>query len=126
MEEKAASAGSTRRTIILTLVVAMIAVAGLAIVALRDVLMLLFAGIVLATALQPFCDFLAARLKVRASLAAALVYVSATLLFVGLAIVLLPRMWGQTAALLDQMPAIYTQGRDWLNDSSSRMLRRVG
>lgn len=126
MEERPVANGTVKRTIGLTLIVAAIALAGLALIAWRDVLLLLFAGLVLATALQPFCDFVASRFKIREWLAIAIVYSAVSALLIGLAIWLVPKLWVQGLAMLEQLPAWYADVRTWLVSSSSRTLHRLG
>lgn len=126
MEERPVASDIVKRTISLTLIVTAIALAGLALVAGRDVLLLLFAGLVLATALQPLCDQVSQRLKISEWFAIFIVYTAASALLVGLAIWLVPLLWEQGLALLEQLPAWYADARTWLANSSSRTLQRVG
>jgi predicted PurR-regulated permease PerM len=125
-ESAAATAGTVPRTIGQTLVVASIVIAGAALLWWRDILLLLFAGIVVATALQPICDFIAARLNLRPSIAAVLVYGLLFCAFAGLAIWLAPQVWDQGAGIFEKLPDWYSRSREWLVHSHSRTLVRVG
>ena len=126
MDERPVASGIVKHTISLTLTVTAIALAGLALVAWRDVLLLLFAGLVLATALQPLCDLVSNRFKIREWPAIAIVYSAASALLIGLAIWLVPKLWVQALALMEQLPAWYADARLWLLNSSSRTLHRLG
>lgn len=126
MVEHAGAVWNVRRTVVTTLIVVAVAVGGLLLIAWRDVIMLLFAGIVVATALQPACDFLASRFGLRASIAAAIVYSSLSLTLLGLAIWLMPQLWEQGLAFWEQLPNWYSTAREWLVASSPRTLQRLG
>jgi predicted PurR-regulated permease PerM len=125
MQDRAAT-GTVPRTIAQTLIVASIVIGGAALVWWRDILLLLFAGIVVATALQPICDFIAARLRLRPSIAAAVVYGVLFLAALGLAAWLAPQIWEQGLAIFAKLPDWYLVGRDWLAHSHTRTLARIG
>lgn len=117
---------SIRRTVLATLVVAALAVSALLLVWYREVVLLLFAGIVLATALNPFIKLLMTRLKVDRIYAAIIVYALFVLLMVGVVVLLVPESIAQGQAFWQKMPGLYDQGRDFLTGSTNRTLRSIG
>lgn len=105
-----------------TALVALIVLAGLLLIALRYVVVLLFLGIVLATALSPVFERLRAwgvSRGVAATLAFALLFA-----FVGgLIAALVPFFLAQLATVAADLPARYGGLRETLVDSPSRLLR---
>jgi predicted PurR-regulated permease PerM len=126
MDEAAVGAGNVRRTVAITLIVVAIAGVGVALILWRDIILLLFAGIVVATALQPAVDLLTNRLKLRPVVSAIVLYSALCLLFVGLAIWLAPQLWNQGLQLWEQLPNWYGDAREWMVSSSRRTLHRIG
>lgn len=118
--------GNVRRTVAMTLVIIAVAMAGLALVAWRELLLLVFAGIVIATALQPACELVAKHLRLRDSLATTLVYGVVSLALLASAVWLLPLLWSQALAIWEQLPTWYANAREWLLASTSRTLHRFG
>lgn len=123
---EATAAWSARRTVALTLIVAAIAIGAVLLVRLRALLLVLFAAIVLSTALRPICNFAARRLRLRFSLATALVYLTLGTLLVGLAAWLTPLVWNQTEAFVAAIPGWYDEARVTLSESDRPSLRRLG
>ncbi len=126
MEEKPVAAWSVQRTVAITLVIFAVAMAGVLLVTWRDVLLLLFAGIVVATALQPACDLLTNRFGLRPAASSIVVFASVSFTLLGLAVWLAPQLWEQGLAFWEQLPAWYASAREWLLGSSSRTLKRFG
>lgn len=126
MAEEPVAAGSVQRTIVITLVVCGVAMAGVALVMWRDLILLLFAGIVIATALHSACEFVGRRLGLAHSTATILVYTTLSLTLIGLSAWLLPQIWNQGFEFWAQLPAWYSDSREWLLASSSRTLQRLG
>lgn len=123
---EATAAWSARRTVALTLIVAAIAIGAVLLVRLRALLLVLFAAIVLSTALRPICNFAARRLRLRFSLATALVYLTLGTLLVGLAAWLTPLVWNQSEAFVAAIPGWYDEARVTLSESDRPSLRRLG
>ncbi|HTN75790.1 MAG TPA: AI-2E family transporter [Pirellulaceae bacterium] len=112
-----------RTTIFATLIVAAIGIAAVGIIWLRAVLLLLFAGIVLATALRPACVFLAKQTGLGEAYSAAILYLSLAGTLLGMGCWLLPAAIEQTASLAEKLPEYYAEGRASLDESSSKLVR---
>jgi predicted PurR-regulated permease PerM len=112
------------KTVIATLiVVALIAAAGV-MVWQRQVALLLFGGMVLATALEPIVRCVVAWLP--RPYAAILVYATLTVALVGLFVLMVPEIVAQGQAIWTKLPGWYEQGRTWLMASHFRTLRSLG
>lgn len=117
---------SVRQTVVGTLIATAIALLGIVVVWHRQVGLLLFGGIVLATALEPFINWLNSRWKVGRVHAAIAVYLCFVLLLVGSVVALVPELVTQGQALWEKLPGLYDQGRDFLAASSNRTLHGIG
>lgn len=115
-----------RQTVVATLIAAAIALLGIIVVWHRQVGLLLFGGIVLATALEPFIRWLRARTRLGRVHAAIAVYLCFVLLLLGVIVALVPEVVTQGQALWAKMPGLYDQGREYLNASTNRTLHSIG
>jgi predicted PurR-regulated permease PerM len=114
------------RTVLATLIMMALGVGALLLVTNREVCLLLFAGIVLATALNPLIDLLVARLHLARSYAAIIVYALFALLLLATIVLLVPEIISQGQAFWQKLPGLYDQGREYLVNSSNRTLRSLG
>jgi len=115
-----------RKTIVVTLIAAAVIVALLVIVWQRQVALLLFGGIVLATALEPIIRWTVVYCHIPRPYAALLTYALLAVVLVGLVAALVPEIVTQTQAVIEKTPGWYDQGRSWLNASPYRTLRSLG
>jgi len=92
---------------------------------LLDVVLLVFLGVTLAAALQPWHTRLCS-LGVPRGLAVLLIYLLFVLLLVGLAVLAVPALLDELGQLLATVPEKYGALLGWLRDSDSRMLRLLG
>lgn len=122
----AADEWSLQRTAVLTLIAAVIAAAALLIVWERQVALLLFGGIVLATALEPLIRWLISTCKMPRTYATILVFATFSLILVGLIAFAVPEVIAQSQAVIEKLPAWYEQSRSSLMDSPFRSLRILG
>lgn len=105
-----------------TATVALIVIAAIMLIALRYVIILLFLGIVLATALQPLFDRLRG-LRANRSIAAIITFVALFAIIGGILAALVPFILTQVTSVLVNLPEQYAALRDTLVQSSSRLLR---
>lgn len=112
-----------RRSVAATLLIAGLVLVALGVVWLRNVLLMLFAGMVVATALRPACEFIAHRTKLSLAHAAALVYLSLTVITLGLALWFSPTLLKQGESIVGQLPQWYASGRTSIASSSSNLVR---
>jgi predicted PurR-regulated permease PerM len=117
---------SLQQTVQATLIVATLAFAGLLIAWHRQLALLLFGGIVLATAMQPLIRLLETRCKLNRVWASVLAYLAFTLLLIGGLVWVVPELITQARAFWERMPGLYDQGREYLLNSANRTLRTVG
>jgi len=108
-----------------TVLVALVATALALFVALRYVVLLLFLGIVVATALTPLVERLR---KIGLSQGAANLAAFGALLLVviGIAMALIPFFTAQAVQAISDLPAFYAGFRTTVTQSSSRFLRELG
>jgi predicted PurR-regulated permease PerM len=92
---------------------------------LLDILLLLFLGIILAAALQPWHTRLC-RWGVPKGLAVLVIYSSFLLVLVGLSVMLLPVLLEQVTTVVGELPATYQNLRTNLVASQSSLMRLVG
>ncbi|HEX4128926.1 MAG TPA: AI-2E family transporter [Pirellulales bacterium] len=114
-----------RRTALATLTVLAVVAAFLALYFFRNVLVYLFAGIVLATALHPAVARLE-RWRLSRSQAVLLVFTAVGVIAFGLAIYVLPKIVSQAASLVETLPGLYDQLHERLVNSSSEVLSHLG
>jgi predicted PurR-regulated permease PerM len=92
---------------------------------LLDVVLLVFLGVTLAAALQPWhtrlCD-----LGVPRGLAVLLIYLLFAMLLAGLGVLAVPALIDELGQLLSTLPEKYSALLTWLRDSDLRVLRLVG
>src|SRR5262252_4075751 len=88
---------------------------------LLDVVLLVFLGVTLAAALQPWHTRLCS-LGVPRGPAVLLIYLLFVLLLVGLAVLAVPALLDELGQLLATVPEKYGALLGWLRDSDSRML----
>jgi predicted PurR-regulated permease PerM len=113
---------SPRRLILATLVVTATTLAFVGVYLLWAVLLCVFIGIVLDTALKPFTDFVSR--YVPRTAAVALVYILAVGILGALVSFAIPAVLVQTESLLARLPEIYQQLREpWLASSHPRIAR---
>lgn len=117
------SSWSVRKTVLATLIAVGLLTLALGLIWLRSVLLLLFAGMVVATALGPICTFIAQKTPLSLTQAAALVYLSLVAVSVGLAVGATPTLLAQSQAIVEQVPTWYESGREALLSSSSKLIR---
>jgi predicted PurR-regulated permease PerM len=115
-----------RQTVFATLITTAIVLLALLAVWHRQIALLLFGGIVLARALQPFIHWLEPRWQIGRVRAAIFVYATFLLLLSGAVVVVVPEVVGQTQAFAERMPTLYAQGRDFLQASPNRTLQGLG
>ncbi len=115
-----------RQTVVATLIAAAILFLAVLIVWHRQIALLLFGGIVLATALQPFIRWLEPRWQIGRVRAAIIVYCGFVLLLAGAAVLVSPAVIEQTQAFVQRLPSLYTQARDFLEASPNRTLHGLG
>ncbi|QDU27646.1 AI-2 transport protein TqsA [Anatilimnocola aggregata] len=115
-----------RWTVAATLIVAATIVLGLGLIWLRHVGLMLFGGVVLATALRPIIELVASRCHVGRVHAAIVVYGIFSLLFIAAIVALVPEIIGQGQSLLEKLPGWYDNGRDYLLASQQRVLLTLG
>jgi predicted PurR-regulated permease PerM len=115
-----------RQTVVLTLAGAAIAAVGIGLVWHRQLGLLLFGGIVLATAMNPFIEWFIRRLKMARVHAAILVYSLLVVVLVGLVALIVPETIAQAQAFWHKLPGWYDQTRDLMQASSNRTLRSIG
>lgn len=115
-----------RQTVYATLIAA--AVLFLAVLAIwhRQIALLMFGGIVLATALQPIIHWLEPRWQIGRVRAAAIVYFSFLLLLIGIVVAVAPEVSSQAEAFWNRLPTYYDQSRDYLQSSPNRTLHSIG
>ena len=92
---------------------------------LLDVVLLVFLGVTLAAALQPWHTRLCG-LGVPRGIAVLLIYLLFALVLAGLAVLALPALVEELGQLLATVPEKYGTLLGWLRDSDSRMLRLFG
>jgi predicted PurR-regulated permease PerM len=92
---------------------------------LLDVVLLVFLGVTLAAALQPWHTRLCG-LGVPRGVAVLLIYLLFALVLAGLAVLALPALVDELGQLLATVPEKYGALLGWLRDSDSRMLRLFG
>lgn len=115
-----------RWTVSATLIAAGLATLALGLVWYRQVALMLFGGIVLATALKPIIAFLATRCRIGRVYAAILVYGVMTLAVVGMVAAFVPEVIAQGQSLGEKLPGWYDQGREFLRASNNRALHTFG
>lgn len=115
-----------RQTVFATLITVAIIFLAMLAVWHRQIALLLFGGIVLATALQPFIRWLEPRWQVGRVRAAIVVYTVFALLLCGTIVVVVPEVIAQTQAFAQRLPNLYGQGREFLQASSNRTLQGLG
>src|SRR5215216_4545804 len=108
-----------------TALVALVITALVLIVALRYVLLLLFLGIVVATALAPFVERLR-RFGLSQSAANLVAFGMLLLVVIGIAIALLPFFAAQIVQAVADFPAFYGGFRTTVTQSNSRFIRELG
>lgn len=114
------------QTAVRTLIAAVIVSVGVIVVWHRQIGLLMFGGIVLATALEPIIHWLNERLGWGRGRAAIIVYLCFVLVLIGGVVALLPEVVAQGQALVEKLPGLYEQGRDYLLASSNRTLQGIG
>lgn len=112
---------STRNVVLGTLLVALAATMLYFLVALRDVIMLFFLGIVIATALSPIVNNLR-RFGIRRDITLIISFGIMIAAVVGIMVAILPFFITQSRAVVDEIPLIYRDARKSLIDSSSGFL----
>ena len=112
---------STRNVVLGTLLVALAVGLLYLLVALRDVIMLFFLGIVIATALSPIVNSLR-RFGVRRDVTLIISFGIMIAAVVGIMAAILPFFITQSRAVVDEIPLIYRDTRKSLIDSSSGFL----
>lgn len=115
-----------RQTVCATLItVAILLLAAIAVWH-RQIALLLFGGIVLATALQPFIRGLEPHWQIGRVRAAIVVYTAFALLLGGSLVLVVPEVIAQTQAFAQKLPILYEQARDFLQASPNRSLHGLG
>lgn len=112
---------STRNVVLGTLLVALAATMLYFLVTLRDVIMLFFLGIVIATALSPIVNALR-RFGIRRDITLIISFGIMIAAVVGIMVAILPFFITQSRAVVDEIPLIYRDARKSLIDSSSGFL----
>lgn len=114
-----------RETALATLVVLMVLLGFALVLSLRNVLVSVFLGLLLATALRPVMG----RLR-EGRLPRLLAASSSILLLIGLTVgflvLVVPVVAGQVDTIRSAAPALYADAREWLIDSPVRLFRQVG
>jgi predicted PurR-regulated permease PerM len=108
-----------------TVLVALIVLGLALVVALRYVLLLLFLGIVVATALTPVMDRLR-RIGLSQSAAALGAFTVLLLIVAGVVVALVPFFVAQLAQVTADLPAFYAGFRTTVTESDSRFIRTLG
>jgi len=114
-----------RRVILATLAVVSVVVGFFLMYRFSNALFVLFVGAVLATAMRPAVDWLEKR-HVPQWGGVLLIYLALVLVLVGIAATLIPLLVDQGSQIADEVPDYYVGARDWLRESDSQILRRVG
>lgn len=117
---------SIRQTVFATLIATAILLLALLVVWHRQIALLLFGGVVLATALQPFIHWLEPRWKIGRVRAAIIVYLVFVLLLSGALVAAVPEIAAQTQAFAQRLPNLYAHGRELLQTSPNRTLQSIG
>ncbi|WP_425618668.1 AI-2E family transporter [Anatilimnocola sp. NA78] len=115
-----------RKTIAATLIVASLVLLGIGIVWLRHVGLMLFGGVVLATALKPSIELLVNRCGLNRVHSAIAVYGLLTLILAGTVVALVPELIHQGQSIAQKLPGWYDEGRVYLVGSEHRVLRSFG
>lgn len=108
-----------------TALVALVISALVLIVALRYVFLLLFLGIVVATALAPIVDRLR-KFGMSQNIANLVAFGALLLIVIGLAVALIPFFAAQITQAIADLPTFYAGFRTTVTQSSSRFLRAIG
>jgi len=116
---------SLRRTVAATAVIAAVVAGFGTLYLLRAVLVLFFVALVLAIALKPAIAWFERRSRSHTA-AVGGVYAGILVILAGAAVVLLPYLVDQSVALLDSLPQYYQQLRQYLLQSESSLLARLG
>ncbi len=114
-----------RRVILATLAVVSVLVGFFLMYRFSNALFVLFVGAVLATAMRPAVDWLEKR-HVPQWGGVLLIYLALVLVLAGLVATLVPLLVDQGSQIADDVPSYYVDARNWLLESNSRILRRVG
>jgi predicted PurR-regulated permease PerM len=85
---------------------------------------ILFAALVLGTAIRPAVDWLHRR-KLPGGLSVIVVYLALLVLVIGFVLLLAPLLVAQSRAIIAELPAYYLSLRAWLAGSSSALLQRL-
>jgi len=115
-----------RKTVATTLIVASMLLLGLGLVWLRHVGLMLFGGIVLATALKPSIDMLVTRGGLGKVHAAIIVYGLLSLVMIAAIVALIPEVVAQGQSFAQKLPGWYDEGRGYLLASDHRVLKSLG
>lgn len=121
-----ATTWQVRWTVAGTLIVAALFTLALGLIWYRQVALMLFGGIVLATALKPVIELLAAHCHVGRVNIAIVVYSVLSLAAVGAVVAIVPEVVAQGQSLGNKLPKWYEQSRDYLRASKHRALNTVG
>jgi predicted PurR-regulated permease PerM len=114
------------REIALASITVLMIVAGFALlIALRNVFVSIFLGILIATALRPAAVWLRSR-HLPPMLAASIPVMLLLISVVGFLVLIFPFLSLQFQALFDALPNLYSQLRDSLQTSSLRIVRQIG
>ena len=113
-------------TVLATLIAVSIGCMVFVIVWHRQLALLLFGGVVLATAMRPLIGLLERRLGFTRIWASVVAYSVLTILIMGSLILLVPELITQGRAFLDRLPSVYEEGRSFFLSSTNRTLRTIG
>lgn len=116
---------STHNVIKGTLLVAVAVFLLYLLVSLRDVILLFFLGIVIATALSPLVNALR-RIGIRRDITLLFSYGVMIAAAIGIIAAILPFFISQSSAVMEEIPVIYTDFRQSLTESTSGITRFVG
>lgn len=114
-----------RRVMLATLSIAMVCLGFFLMYRFSNVLFVLFIAAVLATAMRPAVIWLAKH-HVPTSAGVILIYLTLTLVSVGIFVALLPLVLEQGTQIAQDVPGYYTDARDQLRISGSEIVRRIG
>jgi predicted PurR-regulated permease PerM len=127
-DQTTSNGGATRpirQTALATVVVLMVLLGFALLLILRNVLVSVFLGLLLATALRPVMQLLRkARLPSFVAAAVSLLLLLGAL--GGFAAVVTPLVTAQIGAIQEAVPELYGQTRDWLVSSDLRLFRQIG
>lgn len=113
-------------TVHATLIAAGICFVSLVIVWHRQLALLLFGGIVLATSVQPIIAILETRCRLSRAHSAVVVFFLFVLLLGASIVAMVPEVSVQAGAFWEKLPGWYDQARDFLQSSPNRSLKSLG